>query len=48
MKIKPAIRLTEIKPCRSLGMGEGCVMMWEILIPKAKGTLSGCIISWIH
>jgi len=28
--------------------GEGYVMMWAILIPKAKGTLSGCILSWIH
>jgi len=32
--------------------GEGCVMVWDylkdFLIQKAKGTLSGCIISWIH
>jgi len=25
--------------------GEGC---GDILIPKANGTLSGCILSWIH
>ena len=34
------------------GYGEGYVMMWggggAILIPKVKGTLSGCIVSWIH
>jgi len=33
MQIKPANRPTEIKPCHSLGVA--------ILIPKAKGTLSG-------
>jgi len=48
MQIKPAIRLTEVKPCQSLGVVGGVWWCGDIFIPKAKGTLSGCILSWIH
>jgi len=48
MQIKPAITLTEVKPCQSQGMVEGVWWCGDILISKAKGTLSGCILSWIY
>jgi len=53
MHIKPAIRLTEIKPMPISRYGEGYVMIWgyfnsKALYPKAKRTLSECIVSWIH
>jgi len=48
MQIKAAIRLTEIKRSQSLDMVKGVWWCGTILIPKAKGILSGCILSWIH
>jgi len=37
----------ESTPCQSR-YGEGYVMIWGYFNSKGKGTLSGCILCWIH